>query len=125
MLHACIVVRETGGLAPEYMMRFDLPTLPRVGTYLSVCRPGGASHEGEDLIVRQVWWRLKHPDKQAASRSGADGIGHLDDVIIECAKAIGPYSSEAWRSELIEAERQGLDVEAFDVERPAFALERR
>jgi hypothetical protein len=94
------------------MMRFDLPTLPRVGTYLSVSRPEGSSHQGEDLIVRQVWWRLKHPDKQAASRSGANGVGHLD-------------SSDEWRSELIEAERQGLDVEAFDVERPMFVMERR
>jgi hypothetical protein len=53
--------------------------------------------------------------------AGAGGVGHLDDVIIECAKAIGPYSIEEWRSELMEAERRGLDVEVFDVERPGFA----
>ena len=116
MLRVQVVVREVGGLKPEYSMAFDLPYLPRVGSYLSIERPGLAG-ETQDLIVRQVWWRLSHPHRDdGRTYATAEGVGEVDEITIECAKAIGPHSTERWREELLAAERNGIEVDTFDVE---------
>lgn len=123
MFRVHVVVRETGGLTPEYAMDFDLPMLPRVGTYLSVQRPDDPSGMTEDLVVRQVWWRMRHPDRhQPRPANVGGGIGELSEIYIECAKAIGPYSTAAWRTELLSAESGGREVEVFDVEPAPFTV---
>jgi hypothetical protein len=123
MFRVHVVVRETGGLTPEYALDFDIPTLPRVGTYLSVQRPDAPAGLTEDLIVRQVWWRLRHPDRgRSRSPEAAGGVGELSDIFIECAKAIGPYSTAAWRMALLAAETNGHDVEVFDVQPAPFTV---
>ena len=109
-----VVVRKAGGLEPDYSVKFEVPTIPRVGTYLSIHRDGSPRPFGEDLIVRQVWWRLEHPD---GDRDASTSVGKVEEIIVECAKAIGPYSTETWRKELLLAEKRGVEVEEFDLSR--------
>lgn len=117
MIRATIVVREVGRAKPEFSLVFDLPTLPRAGDYISIRRPDVDLHT-EDLIVRHVWWELRHPE----TRGFVDGdeeplVGSVDEILIECDQAIGPTSRDRWRDSLEAAIERGIAVERFDVER--------
>jgi hypothetical protein len=114
MQRITLVVRKAGSLDPDYSLKFEVPSLPRVGTYLSIHRDDLPEPFGEDVIVRQVWWQMEHP-----AAVGAEGtVGGVTEIVVECAKAIGPYSSEAWRESLRQAEELGAEVEEFEVSRP-------
>ncbi len=117
MFRVHVIVREAGGLKPEYGLDFDLPELPRVGSYISVQQSGDRSGKTEDLIVRQVWWRVAHPDRDAPRAPyPPTTTGYMSGVVVECAKALGPNSTSSWKEELLAAERAGFEVETFDVE---------
>lgn len=112
-----IVVREPGRKKPDYSLTFDLPEIPRVGDYISIQRPDKPDPYGEDMIVRHIWWRLKHAETGSAAASPAK-VGGIDEVWIECEPALSPYSSDSWRN-LLEGSRTGRGsiIEEFDVER--------
>jgi hypothetical protein len=62
MVQINLVVRELGRLKPDYSLDFELPEVPAVGSYISIQRLDHPEPYGEDVIVRKVWWRLKHPE---------------------------------------------------------------
>lgn len=111
-----IIVRAIGGLKPDYSLDFDLPEVPSVGSYISIQRPDKMSPYGEDLIVRQVWWRLVHPET-AGYGSEPPKVGSVREVFVECDVAQGPYSSDSWRQIAEGARDRGIEVEEFKVAR--------
>jgi hypothetical protein len=115
MLKVTVVVREVGTLKPDYSLDFNLPELPKVGDYISVHRPDKPEPYGEDMIVRQVWWRLEHPETGGYS-SGQPKTGHVNEIFVECAPAIGPYSSDHWR-DMLERHRAHREVPELKVAR--------
>ncbi|MBB4373570.1 hypothetical protein GGD63_006393 [Bradyrhizobium sp. cir1] len=81
MTRAIVVVREVGKLNPEYSLEFDLPEVPRVGSYISINRPDNPEPYSEDMIVEKVWWRLHHPETRAGfSASEPAKIGKLTEI---------------------------------------------
>jgi hypothetical protein len=104
------VVREVCRLKPDYSLDFELPEVPKPGSYISIQRPDKPEPYGEDLIVRQVWWRLNHPET-AGFGSEPPKVGKLTEIMVECEQAIGPYSSDNWRDTLMgKRARQEIDA---------------
>jgi hypothetical protein len=115
MTRVVIVVREVGRLKPDYSLEFNLPEVPQPGSYISIQRPDQPEPYGEDLIVQQVWWRLKHPEIGGFG-SEVPKIGGITEIIVECSPALGPYSSDHWR-DLHKAAHERGDVPEFEVAR--------
>jgi hypothetical protein len=116
MVQVNIVVREIGKLKPDYSLNFELPEVPGVGSYISVLRPDAPEPYGEDVIVRKVWWRLKHPEIRGVE-SPPVKIGSFHEIFVECDQAVGPYSSDNWLLLLDSAKKRGIDIEEFQVSR--------
>lgn len=116
MVRVVVVVREVGRLKPDYSVEFDLPEVPAVGAYLSIQRPDKPKPFGEDMIVRKVWWRLSHRET-AGVVTGETKPGTVDEIVVECEPALGPYSSDDWRRILDGARDRGEEVEEFEVAR--------
>ena len=113
MIRAHVVVRESRGrLKPDYSLEFDFPELPKVGDYVSIQRPDHPQPFGEDLIVRQVWWRLAHPETGPAA-SKPPKAGSVHEIFVECDAVVGPYSSDDWRRANPGAEE--MKIERFSV----------
>jgi hypothetical protein len=110
-----VIVREVGQLKPDYSLDFDLPAVPKSGDYISIQRPDKPKPYGEDLIVKQVWWRLEHPET-AGYGSGQPKIGKAEEIYVECEPAIGPWSSDQWRDSL-ERQRERGEVKELEVAR--------
>ena len=118
MTRVTIIVREVGKLNPDYSLEFDLPEVPKVGSYVSINRPDNPEPYGEDMIVEKVWWRLHHPEIRASySAEEPAKIGKLTEVMVECIQATGPYSSDRWRDMLDARRSRGTTVPEFDVAR--------
>ncbi len=115
-----VVVREIGRLKPDYSLEFEAPTLPTIGSYLSIERPDSTHGHTEDLIVRRIWWRLHHP-VTGGFASEPVPVGSLVDIQVECDQAIGPHSRDQWRRTLEAARERGVEVEEFDVARFAIS----
>jgi hypothetical protein len=115
-MRVTIVVREVGRLKPDYSLDFELPEVPHAGDYISVQRPDKPEPYGEDLIVQKVWWRLKHAET-AGFGSDPPKIGGLTEIMVECAQAIGPYSSDQWRDTLTAKRANGAEIPEFEVAR--------
>ena len=115
MVKVIVVVREFFNPKPDYFLEFDLPEIPKVGDYISIFRPNNPNHS-EDLIVRHVWWHLYHPETRGFA-PGKQMVGNVQDVMVECDAALGPYASENWRFTVGGAESQGASIDRFDVER--------
>lgn len=117
MVRAHVVIREVGKLKPDYSLEFDLPEIPRPGDYISIQRPDTPAPWGEDMIVRQVWWRLNHPETEPTTTNPK--VGALNEVFVECDPAISPYSSDHWRDSLSHGLASGkveeLQVARFSV----------
>lgn len=118
MTEVIIIIRETGRLKPDYSLKFDLPAIPAAGHYISISRQGEAEPWGEDLVVRKVWWRLKHPETEGFS-TGQEKVGSVTEIYVECDVAEGPWSSDQWMKVVKGARSRGVEVESFDVERLA------
>jgi len=110
------MVRESGGLKPDYSLEFELPEVPRVGSYISICRPDKVDPYGEDMIVRHIWWRLS-TSVTATLEEGERRIGRPIEIFVECEPALGPWSSDAWRRSMEHARNRGIEIEEFKVER--------
>lgn len=110
-----IIIREPGRLKPDYSLDFDIPSVPSVGDYISIQRPDKPKPYGEDMIVRQIWWRLSHPETSGYGTEPAK-VGKVDEVYVECEPAIGPWSSDQWRDSL-ERQRSRGEVKEFEVQR--------
>jgi hypothetical protein len=117
MVHVIVVVREIGRPKPDYRLKFELPAVPTIGSYISIQRPDHPEPFGEDMIVRQIWWRLRHPQPAIGGSAGEDKTGQTTEIFVECEQAIGPYSNSQWRRRLEEARYRGAKLEQFDVER--------
>lgn len=115
MLKITVVIREVGRVSPDYSLEFELPVLPRVGDYISIQRPDKPEPYGEDLIVRQVWWRLNHPETEGYG-SSTPKLGSVTEIYVECDPAVGPWSSDQWRDGLQHAVEAG-QVEELKVGR--------
>lgn len=113
-----VVVRELGGVKPDYSLPFNVPEVPALGSYLSIQRPNKPAPFGEDLIVRHVWWRLAHPETGGYA-SDPPKVGSLIEIFVECDMALGPHSSDHWRKMLEAARDRGVAVVEFDVARIA------
>jgi hypothetical protein len=117
MTRVNIVIREFGSLKPDYSLDFDLPDVPKPGSYISIQRPDKPEPYGEDLIVEQVWWRLKHPETGGFA-TGSQKIGSVIDIFVECSPAVGPWSSDHWRDSVTaQARARGVEVPEFEVAR--------
>jgi hypothetical protein len=119
MIKMTVVVREAGKLKPDYSLDFNLPAVPHVGDYISIQRPDHPAPFGEDMIVRQVWWRLDHPETGGFTTAGQEKLGKLGEIMVECEPALSPWSSDNWRKSLSYAESNGK-VPSFDVARMSF-----
>jgi len=71
---------------------------------------------GEDMIVRAVWWRLRHSSTGGLSPPSSKA-GSVIEIFVECDPALGPYSSKSWRSLLNGAKSNGVAIEEFRVSR--------
>jgi hypothetical protein len=100
MVQVIVVVREIGKLKPDYSLKFERPEVPRVGSYISIQRPDHPSPFGEDMVVRQVWWRLRHPETASSTTAETEKIGDITEIFVECDPALSPYSSDHWRHSL-------------------------
>lgn len=119
MPRVIISIRELGRQKPDYSLEFDLPEVPAVGSYISIFRPD--STHSEDVIVRQVWWQLRHPELRSSYDASEEAkIGNVRDIMVECDQAIGPYARDRWRSSLEAARDRGIEVEQFNVGRTSF-----
>jgi hypothetical protein len=116
MVQVNIVVREIGKLKPDFSLDFELPEVPAVGSYISILRPDTPEPYGEDLVVRKVWWRIKHPETKGLEPAPAK-IGSFHEIFVECNQAAGPYSSDNWLSLLDSAKKRGVEIEEFQVSR--------
>ena len=108
MTRATIVIREIGRLKPDYSLEFDLPEVSAIGNYISIQRPDKQKPHGKDVIVRKIWWRLKHPETNPFGGETAK-VGQLSEIMIECDPALGPYSSDKWRVLTEVTNREGRD----------------
>src|SRR5262249_15202689 len=90
--------------------------LPRVGDYISIHRSDQKEPYGEDLIVRHIWWRLETLETRTMVPVGEERAGTVREILLECDKALGPYSSDNWRDELEPARQRG-EIGVFDLER--------
>ena len=117
MINVTVIVREVGGLKPDYSLNFILPVIPRIGEYISIQRSEKLKPLGEDMVVSKVWWRLSHPEtSNFTSTDEPKKIGSVDDIFVECAPAVGPYSSDSWRASLERSVNSGV-TETFEVAR--------
>lgn len=117
MIRAIVIVREAGSIKPDYSLEFDLPALPRQGDYLSIQRPDTPEPYGEDVVVRQIWWRLNHATT-LGQETHPRAVGDMKEIYVECEPAIGPWSSDAWKRSLNAGIESG-QVEKLKVERMA------
>ncbi|MDE2265231.1 MAG: hypothetical protein KGL29_04975 [Alphaproteobacteria bacterium] len=115
MVQIVVVVREPDRLKPDHTLKFDLPEVPKTGSYISIQRPDHPEPFGEDMIVRQVWWRLRHPQKNGAVSDTTEKIGTLREIFVECDPALSPYSSDNWRHAL--GDGKNPDIEVLEVVR--------
>jgi hypothetical protein len=115
MIRVIVVIREAGKVKPDYSLEFDVPEVPAIGSYISIQRPDKPEPFGEDMIVRHVWWRLKHPE---TSGFGSDlpKVGQVHEILVECDPATSPWSSDHWNKYLERHVANG-DTESFDVAR--------
>jgi hypothetical protein len=109
-----LFVREVGDLKPYCALEFDLPEVPKPGTYISIYRGGPAGNQSEDMVVEKVCWQLKHPS-MGAFGSKQQKIGSLIEVVVECSLAIGPHSSERWRDKMMAHRDKGVAVAEFSI----------
>jgi hypothetical protein len=116
MVQVNIVVLEIGKLKPDFSLDFELPEVPAVGSYISILRPDTPEPYGEDLVVRKIWWRLKHPETRGAESPLAQ-IGSFHEIFVECNQAAGPYSSASWLLLLDSAKKRAVEIEEFHVSR--------
>lgn len=116
MTRVIVVVREIGRLSPDYSLPFDLPEVPRPGAYISIYRGNPPQTHSEDLIVEKVWWQLAHPETGGFG-SEPPLVGKAIDIIVECAQAIGPTSTDRWRDTLNAHRGRGQTVPEFDIAR--------
>jgi hypothetical protein len=117
MTRVIIMVREPGKLKPDYSLQFELPEVPRVGSYISICRPDTVGPFGEDMIVRQVWWRLSTSVTASFVSKNEEKVGRTIEIFVECEPALGPYSSDRWRRDMEGARNRGIEIEDFDLAR--------
>ena len=115
MVRIVLVVRELGALKPDYSLDFELPEVLAVGSYVSIQRPDKREPYGEDVIVRKVWWRLKH--EEAGGFATVSKVGSLHEIFVECEVATSPYSSDSWLKTAEAGRARGVNVEEFEVAR--------
>lgn len=116
MVQVIVVIRELGKQAPDYSLPFELPEVPAVGAYLSITRTGDREPFSEDVVVRHVWWRLKHPENDGVS-FGEPKVGSLTEIFLECDMVEGPYSNDQWRASAVAARARGVDVPTMEISR--------
>lgn len=117
LVEVVIIVREPGRLKPDFSLSFALPTVPRVGDYISIYRPDSKLHT-EDVVVRRIWWHLQH-DQTESYADGDDEqlVGRSREIMVECDPAIGPSARDQWRDHLEMRADRGAKIERFEVER--------
>ena len=80
------------GDEPGHSLTFDLPGVPQAGDRVTITRPGQEGYT--NFIVRRTQWDLDFPDVVTSHRAGEIVVGTTSAVTVECAFAVGPYSSE-------------------------------
>lgn len=117
MVEVTVVIREAGSTSPDYSLPFTLPEVPARGSYLSICRPGDDLYS-EDMVVRDVWWRLKTPIDAAVVTDEEPKSGGVIEIFVECDIAEGPYASDHWRDRVVRTARgKGFEVPTIPVGR--------
>lgn len=120
MIDVLVIIREPGREKPMSTYRFQLPSLPRIGDYLSICGPDIRPPFGEDVIVKHIWWRLQHPSAGATIYDDT-AIGRVEEIFVECDIAQGPYASSTWKKQAATARAKGVEVEEFGISRISIA----
>lgn len=115
MVDVVIVVRETGRQSPDYSLDFELPEVPAIGAYISITRDKENELYSEDLIVRHVWWRLRHPTTAGVTSDREHG--GVREIFVECDVAEGPHASTNWLRLVEGARSRGVEVERFGIDR--------
>ena len=115
MIKFTVVVRNVSSVYPDHFMDFEAPELPREGEYISIHRPDIPPPCTQDMVVKKVWWQLDHPTK--GEEEDTQEVGTLKGIFVECAPAIGPYSSKEWLGMVDRARRLSVKVPEFEVRR--------
>lgn len=115
MVKVIVVVREAGRESPDYSLDFELPQVPEIGSFISITREGEREPFSEDVVVRHVWYRLKHPTRDGLTEDRQ--VGRVTEVFVECDIAEGPYASDHWRKVAEAARRSGAKVDSFPISR--------
>ena len=110
-----LVVREPGGVKPDYSLDMDIPEIPRVGDYVSVQRPDKPRPWGEDMIVRDIWWRLDYPGTGTISQKNE--VGKVNEIFVECEMATSPWSSDHWLENANARRSAGDAIPEIEVDR--------
>jgi hypothetical protein len=112
MVKGTIMVREPGDTKPDFSIKFELPELPRPGDYISMHRSDQPTPHTEDLVVRHVWWML-----EVTETRGAEEVGNLGELVVECEMALGPWATDKWRDAMMLHRQKGKTVEEFNIAR--------
>ena len=104
-----LVAVPPGGGEADYPLDMECSAVPQAGDYITVMReykndPPNEDHIGtEDFIVRRVRWGFTWPDNgKHYHQDGAQPVGEIDAIVVECEMAIGAYSSKAHKRGLSE-----------------------
>lgn len=117
VIEITVMIREPGRLNPDYSLKFAVPAVPSVGSYISITRPDTPAPWSEDVIVRAIWWQLLHPETNGFADDDDEHVGRTTEVVVECEIAEGPNSSDHWRNTVQAAREKGVDVPVFEIAR--------
>lgn len=81
-----------GGGEQDYMLDFELPSVPQAGDYISLTRPG--TEGTADFIVRRTWWHLHYPSAAFSGDADKPIRGDVRSLVVECEYARGGFSSK-------------------------------
>ncbi len=59
------------------------------------------------VVVRAVWWGLKHLTREAVVNADDADIGTLTEIFVESDVAEGPYASDHWLKHIDLSKRRG------------------
>ncbi|MBA4797916.1 MAG: hypothetical protein H2043_10980 [Rhizobiales bacterium] len=82
-----------GGGEQDYLLQFNLPTLPSVGDFLRIRRENSEDPGAEIFCVRGVFWDLSYPS--SSSFAAPDEAGTVSDIWIECEFVRGPFMTKS------------------------------
>jgi hypothetical protein len=100
-----------GGGEADYQLRFELPSVPQAGDYISIMRDGAGGTE--TFIVRRTIWDLTYPKTESfAAKDGEHGT--TKNIWVECEFARGFHMTENHKRACNSYEARGYKIPEHD-----------